>query len=321
MPDARRGALLGSRQQLEQEFPAPNFEPLIRRSHETEAFSAARSLRGKTTTATALVPTVAGVASLRGDNLTLAIGDLDESFRGRIQPKLRLIDVGVFFLPAEWLGPSQRATHFARIFQRKAGTTTIRRLVSEWQVEHGVAQARDVAMATQENRIALKGGLDFVSGRDDEVTVAGIDAKGCAGVQQQVHGSSMNPVVEKPSVMGMLTGPTRRLLRQAEESVRREVRLVLRGFVRAVEMIRGAATRRVVLSRLCPRTSSLRLCSGFRSIVWRCASACVCAWCCRPGVGSVRASDATKDLSQRTLPHRQYRGPESGLRPRIHIYV
>jgi len=57
--------------------------------------------------------------------------------------------------------------NFARIFQGTERTTSIRTLVSEWQSEHGVAQARDVAMATQENRIALIGGLDFVSGRYD----------------------------------------------------------------------------------------------------------------------------------------------------------
>jgi AsmA protein len=45
--------------------------------------------------------------------------------------------------------------------------------------------------------------------------MAVIDAKGCATVQQKVHGPFLNPVVEKPSVLGTLTGPTRRLLRQA----------------------------------------------------------------------------------------------------------
>ena len=180
-------------------------------------FSAALSLRGKTMTAAALMPTVAGVASLRGDDLTLAIGNLDEKLsRYESSQSFNLIDVGAFFFAGPLGLAVTKGYNFARIFQGTEGTTSIRTLVSEWQVEHGVAQARDVAMATQENRIALKGGLDFVSGRYDEVTVAVIDAKGCARVQQQVHGPFMNPVVEKPSVMGTLTGPTRTLLRQAK---------------------------------------------------------------------------------------------------------
>lgn len=39
--------------------------------------------------------------------------------------------------------------------------------------------AQDVAMATKQNRVALKGGLDFVNERFDNVTIALIDARGC----------------------------------------------------------------------------------------------------------------------------------------------
>jgi AsmA protein len=177
-------------------------------------FSATLSLRGKTTDAQ--LPTAAGVVSLRGDNLRLAIGDLDEKLsRYESSQSFNLIDVGAFFFAGPLGLAVTKGYNFARIFQGAEGTTTIRKLVSEWQVEHGVAQARDVAMATRANRIALQGGLDFVSGQYDELTVSVIDAKGCVRVQQKVHGPFLNPVVEKPSALGTLTGPTRTLLRQA----------------------------------------------------------------------------------------------------------
>jgi uncharacterized protein involved in outer membrane biogenesis len=177
-------------------------------------FAATLSMQGKTTGA--LLPTVAGVASLRGDNLKLAIGDLDQKLsRYESSQSFNLIDVGAFFFAGPLGLAVTKGYNFSRIFQGTEGTTPIRTLASEWQVEHGVAQARDVAMATRANRIALQGGLDFVSGRYDEVTVAVIDAKGCARVQQKVHGPFLDPVVEKPSVLGTLTGPTRTLLRQA----------------------------------------------------------------------------------------------------------
>jgi hypothetical protein len=178
-------------------------------------FSATLSLRGKTTGA--LLPSVEGTASLRGDNLRLAIGDLDKKLsRYESSQTFNLVDVGAFFFAGPLGLAVAKGYNFARIFQGSEGTTTMRTLVSEWQVEHGVAQARDVAMATRENRIALKGGLDFVNGQYDEVTVAVIDGRGCVRVQQKVHGPFMNPVVEKPSVLGTLTGPTRTLLRQAK---------------------------------------------------------------------------------------------------------
>jgi AsmA protein len=180
-------------------------------------FSATLSLRGRTMTTAALMPTVGGVASLRGDNLRLAIGNLDEKLsRYDSSQSFNLVDVAAFFFAGPLGLAITRGYDFARVFQGAEGTTTIRTLVSEWQVEHGVAQARDVAMATTENRIALKGNLDFVSGRYDEVTVADIDAKGCAKVLQKVHGPFMNPVVEKPNVLGTFTGPTRKLFRQVK---------------------------------------------------------------------------------------------------------
>jgi AsmA family/AsmA-like C-terminal region len=180
-------------------------------------FSATLSLRGRIMTTAALMPTVGGVASLRGDNLKLAIGNLDEKLaRYDSSQSFNLVDVAAFFFAGPLGLVITRGYDFARILQGAEGTTTIRTLVSEWQVEHGVAQARDVAMATGENRIALKGDLDFVSGRYDEVTVADIDAKGCAKVLQKVHGPFMNPVVEKPNMLGTITGPTRKLFRQAK---------------------------------------------------------------------------------------------------------
>jgi len=71
-------------------------------------------------------------------------------------------------------------------------------------------------MATKENRIALKGGLDFVNGRFKEVTVALIDAQGCAKVQQKIRGPFARPEVDKQNALTSLAGPALSLLRQAK---------------------------------------------------------------------------------------------------------
>jgi len=80
-----------------------------------------------------------------------------------------------------------------------------------------VARAQDVAMATKENRVALQGGLDFVGNRFDDLTVALIDAKGCATVRQHVHGTFAEPVVEKPNRLEALAGPVLRLLKKGSQ--------------------------------------------------------------------------------------------------------
>src|SRR6202008_2857585 len=118
--------------------------------------SATLSLRGKTTGA--VLPTVTGVVSLRGDGLRLAVGDLDEKLsRYQSSQSFNLIDVGAFFFAGPLGLAVTKGYNFARVFQGTEGTTTIRTLVSDWQVADGVAHARDVAMATRANRIALRG--------------------------------------------------------------------------------------------------------------------------------------------------------------------
>ena len=71
-----------------------------------------------------------------------------------------------------------------------------------------------MALATAGNRIALQGGLDFVHRRFADVTVAVIDAKGCATVRQVMRGSFGKPEVEKPRVLMSLAGPVIKLYRQ-----------------------------------------------------------------------------------------------------------
>jgi AsmA protein len=71
-------------------------------------------------------------------------------------------------------------------------------------------------MATKKNRIALKGRINFVVERFDDVTVALINARGCARVQQKIHGPFQKPVVEKPNVLVSVAGPVLNLLKQAK---------------------------------------------------------------------------------------------------------
>jgi len=46
------------------------------------------------------------------------------------------------------------------------------------------------------------------------VTLAWIDAQGCAKVRQTIRGTFQKPVVEKPSTLKSLTGPVLKLLKQ-----------------------------------------------------------------------------------------------------------
>jgi uncharacterized protein involved in outer membrane biogenesis len=178
-------------------------------------FSANLSMQG---TGKEMRQTMKGQISLRGKNLTLSGGDLDAKLsRFESSQNLSLVDAGAFFFAGPLGLVVTKGYDFANILQGTGGSSEIRTLVSDWKVERGVANAQDVAMVTKENRIALRGGLDFVNGRFNNVTMALIDAKGCAKVRQRINGTFQNPLVEQPSLLASLTGPARRLLQKGSE--------------------------------------------------------------------------------------------------------
>ena len=178
-------------------------------------FSANLSMQG---TGKEMRQTVKGTISLRGKNLTLSGSALDATLsRFESSQNFNLVDAGAFFFAGPLGLVVTKGYDFASVLQGTGGSSEIRTLVSDWKVERGVAQAQDVAMATKGNRIALRGGLDFVNGRFDNVTLALIDAKGCAKVQQRISGTFQNPLMEQPSLLASLTGPARRLLQRGSE--------------------------------------------------------------------------------------------------------
>ena len=178
-------------------------------------FSVNLSMNGATTDE--MVRSAMGEASLHGHDLTLEIGDIDrELARYESSQNFNLVDVAAVFFAGPLGLAATKGFNFASSLQNSGGSSQIRTLVSEWRIERGVAQAKDVAMATKVNRIALKGGLDFVNGRFKDVTVARIDAQGCATTQERIRGPFAKPEVEKPNVVTSLAGPELRLLNQVK---------------------------------------------------------------------------------------------------------
>ncbi len=179
-------------------------------------FSVNLSMQGKT--AHEFKQTAEGEATLRGDNLTLEGHDLDrEISRYARSQNFNLVDVGgVFFMGPLGLAVT-KGYNFASLFAGTEGSSKIGTFVSGWKVEGGVAQAKDVALATNKNRIALKGGLDFVNDEFADVTVAVIDARGCATMRQKIRGPFHKAVLEKPNVMKSVAGAAIKLLEQTRE--------------------------------------------------------------------------------------------------------
>ena len=179
-------------------------------------FSAHLAMQGKTLNE--MTQTASGDASLRGENLTLIGSDLDLEFaRYESSQHFSLVDVGAVIFAGPVGLAVTKGYDFASILKESGGSSAIRTLVSEWKIGHGVAHAQDVAMATNKNRLALNGALDFVNGRFDDVTVTLLDDKGCARVEQKISGPFRKPVVEQPNILVALAGPALKLLKQGRD--------------------------------------------------------------------------------------------------------
>jgi uncharacterized protein involved in outer membrane biogenesis len=160
---------------------------------------------------------LSGQASLSGENIAVNGVDIDDLIMSLVRSRrFSLVDVGAFFLAGP-LGPAlTRGYRFADLFKEsQGGTSVIAKLVSVWKVEDGVAEAVDVAMATKERRVAMKGGLNFNDNRFEDVVVAVVDQHGCAVLTQRVRGPFSRPEIGNINVLKSLTKPVTNLLKSA----------------------------------------------------------------------------------------------------------
>jgi len=167
--------------------------------------------------------TLSGQVSLRGDDLTLHGMDIDEALSTVEQAQqLNLADVGAFLLAGPLGSAATKGYQFGGASRSAAGgESRLTRLVSDWTVRDGVAEAKDVAFATRRNRIAMKGRLDIVNERFVDVTVAVLDEKGCAKLRQKISGPFRDPRVDKVSALESVVSPMMGIFERAKRLVGR----------------------------------------------------------------------------------------------------
>lgn len=154
--------------------------------------------------------TAEGEVSLRGHDLVFEGLDLDRVLeKYEKSQQINPSDVSAFFMAGPLGALLAKGYDFGNIYKESlGGKSAIRKLVSDWKVEKGVAEAKDVAFTTNKNRVALKGKLDFNRERFEGLTVAVLNARSCAVYSQKIEGSFKNPRIDKPSiVMRSLMGP------------------------------------------------------------------------------------------------------------------
>ena len=162
-----------------------------------------------------------GTFSLRGDNLVMSTMDLDKVLSSyEKSQKFNLVDVGAFFIAGPLSTVAIKGYRYGDVYaQARGGRGVITRFISHWKIKAGVADATDCALATRHNRVALKGKLNLVSERYDNVIVALLDDRGCAKITQGISGPFGSPQIGAVSAVESLAGPIVNLFRKAKRFV------------------------------------------------------------------------------------------------------
>jgi hypothetical protein len=168
-----------------------------------------------------LMSGIDGTFSLRGDNLVMYTMDLDKVLSSyETSQKFNLVDIGAFFIAGPLSTIALKGYRYGDVYnQTRGGQGAITQFISHWKIRDGVADATDCALATQHNRVALKGKLDLVSERYDNIIVALLDDKGCAKLKQGISGPFSSPEIGAVSAVESLAGPIFNLYRKAKRFV------------------------------------------------------------------------------------------------------
>ncbi len=179
-------------------------------------FSMNLSLQGGTSQQ--MKQSASGEVVLLGNDLKLHGYDLDQEIsRYESSQNFNLMDMGALFIAGPVGMALTKGYDFANVLSGSSGVSDIHTFVSRWQVKRGVMHAQDVAMATKGHRMALLGDLDIAHARFIAVTLALINSKGCAEVQQKITGPFDKPVVEQPSIIKSVAGPVLKLLKKGRK--------------------------------------------------------------------------------------------------------
>lgn len=167
-----------------------------------------------------LTKNINGNVSIRGKGLSFSLVNIDKLIsRFNKTQKFNALDLGAFLIMGP-VGPAvTRGLEFSNVLKKvPAGNTEVKALVSDWEIKSGMAMARDVAIATKKNRIALKGTLDLDNKRFDEIKVAVVDEKGRAVMGRNIDGPFKSPdITGKPNLGDTIMSPAVKLLKGAAE--------------------------------------------------------------------------------------------------------
>jgi len=168
-----------------------------------------------------IMQSLSGEFSLRGDNLSIRAMDIDK-FISKFEEtqKFTFTDIGAFLIAGPLGMAASKGLSYGNVYlQTYGGPGIIRKLNSYWDIKDGVADAADCALATERNRVAIKGKLDLVNEIYNDLIVAILDDNGCSRFEQKISGPFSSPRIGAVSAVQSIGGPVLNLLTKAKSLV------------------------------------------------------------------------------------------------------
>jgi AsmA protein len=138
--------------------------------------------------------TAKGAVELDGQNVGIKGYDIDKIVKSYKRLKSGDLEkTGASFLSSALDNVSKGKGAFDDL---KGGTTAIEHLHVRLDIAKGVATLSDVAIATLNNRVAVKGGINIVDKSLKDIRVAILDKEGCVVYSQGISGTLSSPTAK-----------------------------------------------------------------------------------------------------------------------------
>jgi len=160
-----------------------------------------------------------GQVVLKGNDLMLYGIELDKLIRKfERSQNFNLVDLGaVMFAGPAGLAITKGGAYANILVSSYGETSSVRELMSNWEIENGRIILNDLAFSTEENRVAAKGWIDLA--RDSlDITFAVVDENGCSIIDQRMHGSMKEPEKSQIRFLETIIAPLTNLFRAALSS-------------------------------------------------------------------------------------------------------
>ncbi len=157
---------------------------------------------------------IRGNILLKGKELTYHGIDMDELIEKlKRSQRFSLADVGAMIVAGPVGLAITKGSDYSRLLLDNGDATQIEELYSQWQIDGGLLQAKDLAFSTSINRVAAKGWIKPLADSLD-LDIAVLNSTGCSFMSQNLSGTLKKPKISELKIFSSLIAPVTNLFEE-----------------------------------------------------------------------------------------------------------